>query len=122
MDSGSKSAFTQNLDHTRENRKILPSIFFDGSVSFGSPPWLPRNHLVTIRNNTNPPMHTMAEQPATPKIHWRKLLAKVITFAATETILNLGGVSTIADYAEFLADNNAITIATETLNNLITLV
>lgn len=67
-------------------------------------------------------MHTMAEQPATPKIHWRKLLAKVITFAATETILNLGGVSTIADYAEFLADNNAITIATETLNNLITLV
>ncbi len=67
-------------------------------------------------------MHAMAEQTPTPKIHWRKLLAKVITFAATETILNLGGVSTIADYAEFLADNNTITVAAETLSNLITLV
>ncbi|NJM57003.1 MAG: hypothetical protein HC857_05640 [Synechococcales cyanobacterium RU_4_20] len=64
----------------------------------------------------------MTEQTATPKIHWRKLLAKVVTFAATETILNLGGVSTIADYAEFLADSNTIAVVAETLSNLVTLV
>jgi hypothetical protein len=64
----------------------------------------------------------MATQNLTPKIYWRKLFVKVAAFAATEAIFNLGGVGTIANYAEFLTDNNTIAVATETLHNLITLV
>jgi hypothetical protein len=62
----------------------------------------------------------MAE--STPTIHWRKLLLKVATFAVTEVLCNASGLSTIANYAEFLTDHNTVTIATETIQNLITLV
>jgi hypothetical protein len=64
----------------------------------------------------------MADQTPTPKIYWRKLFVKVVAFAATEAIFNVGGLDTIANYAEFLTDNNTIAIATETIHNLITLV
>jgi hypothetical protein len=67
-------------------------------------------------------MEVMAEQIPTQKVYWRKLLLKVAAFAATEALCNISGLSTIANYAEFLTDNNTIAIATETINNLITLV
>jgi hypothetical protein len=64
----------------------------------------------------------MAESTPTSQVYWRKLFLKVAAFAATEVICNVSGLSTIANYAEFLTDNNTIAIATETLHNLITLV
>jgi hypothetical protein len=64
----------------------------------------------------------MAEPTPTPKVYWRKLFLKVAAFAATEAVCNMSGLSTIANYAEFLTDNNTIAIATETIHNLITLV
>jgi hypothetical protein len=64
----------------------------------------------------------MAESTSTPPIYWRKLFLKVAAFAATEAVCNISGLSTIANYAEFLTDNNTIAVATETLHNLITLV
>jgi hypothetical protein len=64
----------------------------------------------------------MAAQNSNPKIYWRKLFVKVAAFAVTEAVCNISGLSTIANYAEFLTDNNTIAVATETLHNLITLV
>jgi hypothetical protein len=78
--------------------------------------------FVTVLNIAQTPTNIMTAQTPTPKIYWRKLFVKVAAFAATEAICNMSGLSTIANYAEFLTDNNTIAIATETIHNLITLV
>ncbi|MEB3294632.1 MAG: hypothetical protein VKJ24_15860 [Synechococcales bacterium] len=56
-----------------------------------------------------------------PSARWRKLLIKAAAVATTEVVLNVVGLDTIADYAEFLA-NHAPTVTTiaEAFSNLIT--
>lgn len=42
------------------------------------------------------------------KIHWKTALLKLIVWIAAEVVLNLLGLDSLADYSEFLHDQEAI--------------
>lgn len=44
------------------------------------------------------------------KIHWKTALLKTIVWIAAEIVLNCLGVDTLADYSEFLHDQEAISL------------
>lgn len=54
---------------------------------------------------------------------WQKLLVKAAAIVTTEVVLNMVGLDTIADYAEFLTDHTpTVTTIAEAFSNLITLI
>jgi hypothetical protein len=45
------------------------------------------------------------------EIHWKTVLVKLIVWLAAEVILNLLGLDSLADYSEFLHDQEAISLS-----------
>lgn len=45
------------------------------------------------------------------KIHWKAALLKLIVWIAAEVVLNLLGLDSLADYSEFLHDQEAIALS-----------
>ncbi|MEM7554248.1 MAG: hypothetical protein AAF378_09110 [Cyanobacteria bacterium P01_A01_bin.84] len=56
------------------------------------------------------------------RVKWKKLLVKSSAWLVAEVMLNAVGLDNIADYSEFISQNQVITQTTEVLSNLITLV
>lgn len=70
-----------------------------------------------------PPATTDHPLPTTetPK-KWRKTFVKVAAWATAEVMVNVVGLDTIADYAEFVSQNQIIANLSETIAHWITLV
>ena len=66
--------------------------------------------------------YKFAQESPRPRVRWGKLLAKTAMWASAEIVLNVVGLDTVADYTEFLNQNQVITQAAEAFSNLITLV
>lgn len=45
------------------------------------------------------------------QIHWKTALLKLIVWIAAEVVLNLLGLDSLADYSEFLHDQEAINLS-----------
>lgn len=65
----------------------------------------------------------MANNPeSTPAVRWQKLLVKGTVWISAEIMLGLMGLDNIADYSEFLMQNQAVTRLSEAFSNLITMI
>ncbi|MDJ0620094.1 MAG: hypothetical protein QNJ63_25700 [Calothrix sp. MO_192.B10] len=56
------------------------------------------------------------------KVQWQKLFLKTSVWLTVEILLNVMGLDNLADYSEFVFNNQALSQVTEAFSNLITLV
>ncbi len=56
------------------------------------------------------------------KVQWQKLFLKTSVWLTAEILLNVIGLDNLADYSEFMLNNQALSQVTEAFSNLITLV
>ncbi len=56
------------------------------------------------------------------KARWQKLALKATVWLTAEILMNVAGLDNLADYSEFILQNQTLTQATEAIANLITLV
>ena len=56
------------------------------------------------------------------EVRWKILCTKTLIWLAAEIVLNLMGLDTIADYSEFLFDNNSLSHLTSHHHNPILIV
>ncbi|MDJ0800929.1 MAG: hypothetical protein QNJ51_29670 [Calothrix sp. MO_167.B12] len=56
------------------------------------------------------------------KVQWQKLFLKTSVWLTAEILLNVMGLDNLADYSEFVFNNQAVSQVTEAFSNLITLV
>lgn len=57
-----------------------------------------------------------------PAVRWQTLLLKGSVWLSAEIMLGLMGLDNLADYSEFLVQNQAVTRLSEAFSNLITLI
>ncbi|MDJ0698000.1 MAG: hypothetical protein QNJ49_10525 [Mastigocoleus sp. MO_167.B18] len=56
------------------------------------------------------------------QVRWKKLFLKTSVWLTAEIILTVVGLDNLADYSEFVLQNQTITQVTEAFSNLITLI
>jgi len=56
------------------------------------------------------------------KVQWQKLFIKTSVWLTAEILLNVIGLDNLADYSEFMINNQAFSQVTQAFTNLITLV
>lgn len=56
------------------------------------------------------------------KVQWQKLFLKTSVWLTAEILLNVIGLDNLADYSEFMVNNQALSQVTQAVSNLITLV
>ena len=56
------------------------------------------------------------------KVQWQKLFIKISVWLTAEILLNVIGLDNLADYSEFMVNNQAFSQVTHAFTNLITLV
>ncbi len=56
------------------------------------------------------------------QVRWKKLFLKTSVWLTAEIILTVVGLDNLADYSEFVLQNQNITQVTEAFSNLITLI
>ena len=56
------------------------------------------------------------------KVQWQKLFIKTSVWLTAEILLNVIGLDNLADYSEFMVNNQALSQVTQAFSNLITLV
>ncbi|MDJ0677913.1 MAG: hypothetical protein QNJ36_21440 [Calothrix sp. MO_167.B42] len=56
------------------------------------------------------------------KVQWQKLFIKTSVWLTAEILLNVIGLDNLADYSEFMVNNQALSQVTQAFSHLITLV
>ena len=56
------------------------------------------------------------------QVRWKKLFLKTSVWLTAEIILTVVGLDNLADYSEFVLQNQTMTQVTEAFSNLITLI
>jgi hypothetical protein len=62
----------------------------------------------------------LQSKPLMPSLRWGRLFSKTALWVSTEIVLGIVGADTLADYSQFLTQNQGVVQAAEAFSNLIT--